>query len=56
MLNVGLLVSTKFACNIKFDSIENVTVVPLVIRVSGRLVPPVQLVKAKPVPAVAVME
>ncbi len=55
MLRVGLVMSTKLACNVKFVTITNWIVGPLVSKVSGRLVPPIQLVKAKPVPAVAVM-
>ena len=55
MLFVGFCTSTKLACNVKLLTMINCTVLPLVNTVSGRSVPPVQLVKAKPVPGVAVM-
>ena len=55
MLMVGLVKSTKLACNIKFGSITNCTVGPLVRTLNGRFIPPVQLVNTKPVPAVAVI-
>ena len=56
IVRVGLVTSRKLACNIRFDTIKNCTVGPLVMMLSGRLVPPVQLVKTKPVPGVAAME
>src|SRR5215469_15978235 len=56
-LTIGLLVSTKLACNIKLDAIKNVRAGFCVTGIIGLpLIAPVQFVNTHPGLAVAVME
>ncbi len=55
MLNVGLVTSAKVTWSVRFDAIMNCTVALLVMTPPSQLVEIVQLVKTKPLAAVAVM-
>ena len=55
MLTVGLFVSTKFACKVRFEAIMNVRFVPVTFAPPIQLVEMVQLVNTKPLAGVEVM-